>query len=95
MRLLKGSEFQHWSGLLLAGAELANVVNEAALEAVRHDATEVSKADIYNGIDRIIQAHYPPHEGSTTRHSLMCLTHPFGSFPMGMHIPRSHIRWRA
>jgi ATP-dependent Zn protease len=38
-----------------AGAELANVVNEAALEAVRRGAHAVSKADMYNGMDRILQ----------------------------------------
>ena len=38
-----------------AGAELANVLNEAALEAVRRQGELVSKADIYNGMDRILQ----------------------------------------
>lgn len=38
-----------------AGAELANVLNEAALETVRRRGDLVSKADIYNGMDRILQ----------------------------------------
>ena len=43
-------------GLLLSpGAELANVLNEAALEAVRRRADLVARADIYNGMDRILQ----------------------------------------
>ncbi len=39
----------------LSGAELANVLNEGALEAVRCNATAISAADIYNAIDRILQ----------------------------------------
>ena len=39
----------------LPGAELANVLNEAALEAVRRRADRVARADIYNGMDRILQ----------------------------------------
>ena len=39
----------------LSGAELANVLNEGALEAVRRDATSISAADIYNAVDRILQ----------------------------------------
>ena len=38
-----------------AGAELANVLNEAALETVRRRGESVSTADIYNGMDRILQ----------------------------------------
>lgn len=38
-----------------AGAELANVLNEAALETVRRGGDLVTKADIYNGMDRILQ----------------------------------------
>lgn len=38
-----------------AGAELANVLNEAALETVRRQGSLVSRADIYNGMDRILQ----------------------------------------
>lgn len=41
----------------LSGAELANVLNEGALEAVRRDATSISAADIYNAVDRILQVH--------------------------------------
>jgi hypothetical protein len=37
------------------GAELANVLNEAALETVRRQGSLVSRADIYNGMDRILQ----------------------------------------
>ncbi len=37
------------------GAELANVLNEAALETVRRRGEQVSTADIYNGMDRILQ----------------------------------------
>lgn len=39
----------------LSGAELANVLNEAALEAVRRAALSISSADVYNAIDRILQ----------------------------------------
>ena len=37
-----------------AGADLANVVNEAALVAARRDATEVTLADFESAIDRVI-----------------------------------------
>ncbi|KAL0050459.1 hypothetical protein WJX82_011563 [Trebouxia sp. C0006] len=39
----------------LSGAELANVMNEAALEAVRRNGSVVNTADIYNAMDRILQ----------------------------------------
>ena len=39
----------------VAGAELANVLNEAALETVRRRGESVSTVDIYNGMDRILQ----------------------------------------
>lgn len=39
----------------LSGAELANVLNEAALEAVRRQAVSISSVDVYNAIDRILQ----------------------------------------
>jgi ATP-dependent Zn protease len=41
--------------LLGTGAELANVMNEAALEAVRRNGSVVNTADIYNAMDRILQ----------------------------------------
>ena len=47
------------SNLLCAGAELANAMNEAALEAARRNASEITNIDIYNGIDRILQVHRP------------------------------------
>ena len=40
---------------MMAGAELANVLNEGALEAVRRGADEITRSDIYNGIDRVLQ----------------------------------------
>jgi cell division protease FtsH len=42
----------------LSGAELANVLNEGALEAVRRDATSISAEDIYNAVDRILQVQF-------------------------------------
>lgn len=39
----------------LAGAELANVANEGALECGRRGGRLISKKDVYNGIDRILQ----------------------------------------
>ena len=38
-----------------AGAEMANVANEGALECGRRGGRLISKKDIYNGIDRILQ----------------------------------------
>lgn len=37
------------------GAELANVMNEAALEAVRRNGSVITSIDIYNAMDRILQ----------------------------------------
>ena len=34
-----------------------NVLNEAALETVRRKGDRVSRADIYNGMDRILQVY--------------------------------------
>lgn len=31
------------------------MLNEAALEAVRRDGTEVTQADVYNAVDRVLQ----------------------------------------
>ncbi|KAK9792719.1 hypothetical protein WJX73_003140 [Symbiochloris irregularis] len=39
----------------LSGAELANVLNEGALEAVRKGADIITRSDIYNGMDRVLQ----------------------------------------
>jgi hypothetical protein len=55
-----------------AGAELANVANEGALECGRRGGDAITRADIYNGIDRILQV--PLH---TTSHFLCfgCCSH--------------------
>jgi cell division protease FtsH len=39
----------------LSGAELGNVLNEAALEAVRRDATEIHPEDVFGAVDRVLQ----------------------------------------
>lgn len=39
----------------LSGAELGNVLNESALEAVRREGTEVTQVDVYNAVDRVLQ----------------------------------------
>lgn len=39
----------------LAGAQLASVLNEAALEAIRRDGEDITPTDIYNAVDRVIQ----------------------------------------
>jgi cell division protease FtsH len=39
----------------LSGAELGNVLNEAALEAVRRGGDEVVAADVANAVDRVLQ----------------------------------------
>ncbi|KAK9817111.1 hypothetical protein WJX72_009705 [[Myrmecia] bisecta] len=39
----------------LSGAELANILNESALEVVRRDGDQITAADIYNAIDRVLQ----------------------------------------
>eukprot|EP00891_Asterochloris_glomerata_P005614 jgi/Astpho2/5614/e_gw1.00079.242.1_t len=44
-----------------AGAELANVMNEAAVQAIRRDAESISQQDILDGIERILQG--VPHPG--------------------------------
>ena len=39
----------------LSGAELGNVLNESALEAVRREGSEVTQADVFNAVDRVLQ----------------------------------------
>ena len=39
----------------LSGAELGNVLNEAALEAVRRDGDTITPEDIYGAVDRVLQ----------------------------------------
>lgn len=41
--------------LVCAGAELANVINEAALAAVRRNGNTITMADIYDAMDRVLQ----------------------------------------
>ena len=38
-----------------AGAELGNVLNEGALEAVRRRGEAITQADINNAVDRVLQ----------------------------------------
>lgn len=40
---------------MLAGAELGNVLNEAALEAVRRGGQEIVQRDIDFAVDRVLQ----------------------------------------
>ena len=44
----------------VTGAELANVLNEAALEAVRRGGSLITTEDVYNGMDRILQVPIRP-----------------------------------
>jgi cell division protease FtsH len=37
-----------------SGADLANVMNEAALLAARHDATEISQADLQEAVEKVV-----------------------------------------
>ncbi|CAL8467968.1 g7506 [Coccomyxa elongata] len=62
----------------LSGAELANVLNEAALETVRRRGDLVSKADIYNGMDRILQGLRRPSMPATFRVSKQFAIHEMG-----------------
>lgn len=39
----------------LSGAELGNVLNEAALEAVRRNGDEIQPQDVYGAVDRVLQ----------------------------------------
>ena len=45
---------------MVAGAELANILNEAALEAVRRGGSIITTEDVYNGMDRILQVPLHP-----------------------------------
>ncbi|KAK9909403.1 hypothetical protein WJX75_001741 [Coccomyxa subellipsoidea] len=62
----------------LSGAELANVLNEAALETVRRQGSLVSRADIYNGMDRILQGLRRPSMPVTFRVSKQFAIHEMG-----------------
>ncbi len=50
----------------LVGADIANVVNEAQLAAVRAGRDVISARDMYAGIDRFTQVRAPGHEGTRT-----------------------------
>lgn len=39
----------------LSGAELGNVLNEAALEVVRRGGDNITQQDIYAAVDRVLQ----------------------------------------
>lgn len=39
----------------LSGADLANIMNEGALEAGRRESETINMTDMYNAIDRILQ----------------------------------------
>lgn len=61
------------TGSYTAGAELANVVNEGALECARRDGTVITSLDLYNGIDRILQVRTLWSAGLSTRQLLLSL----------------------
>lgn len=59
-----------------AGAELANVANEGALECGRRGGNRITSLDVYNGLDRILQVFPVPliifklqSKGSVYNHS--------------------------
>lgn len=43
----------------LVGADIANIINEAQLNAVRAGRKVITKKDMYNGIDRFTQVRQP------------------------------------
>lgn len=60
-----------------AGAELANVVNEGALECARRGGDTITSLDIYNGIDRILQVQNTHCMSLRWHGRLHALTHSF------------------
>ena len=57
-----------------AGAELANILNEAALEAVRRGGSIITTEDVYNGMDRILQV--PSHPVSDENEEVCIASRP-------------------
>ena len=57
----------------LVGADLANIVNEAQLNAVRAGRMELTKKDVYAGVDRFTQGEMRPAlPTSSSRLPLLC-----------------------
>ena len=63
------SKEERFEDACCAGAELANVANEGALECGRRGGDVITTADIYNGIDRILQVLPPPSNSLSELHA--------------------------
>lgn len=55
-----------------SGAELANIINEAALRAVRNNRTVVSQADLEESIEVVIAGYQKKNAGSLRRREKDC-----------------------
>jgi cell division protease FtsH len=70
-----------------AGADLANVVNEAALVATRRDATEVTLADFTAAIERLVAGIEKKHRLVTQQEREWVATHELGHALVAMLLP--------
>eukprot|EP01025_Chloroclados_australasicus_P045036 TRINITY_DN4911_c0_g1_i2.p2 TRINITY_DN4911_c0_g1~~TRINITY_DN4911_c0_g1_i2.p2 ORF type:complete len:410 (-),score=64.61 TRINITY_DN4911_c0_g1_i2:227-1456(-) len=62
----------------LSGAELANVLNESALEAARSQHTEISQQDVDSAVDRMLQGIRRPSLPQTFKSRKIIATHEIG-----------------
>ncbi len=56
----------------LVGADLANIVNEAAMTAARQGRKALSARDIYAGVDRFTQGEVRPPLPTSTKLPVLC-----------------------
>ncbi|WIA36901.1 hypothetical protein OEZ86_008147 [Tetradesmus obliquus] len=74
----------------LVGADLANIVNEAQLSAVRAGRTQLTKKDMYAGVDRFTQGETRPSLPTTHRLPLLA----FAAKEVGIALVASVLRAR-
>jgi len=70
-----------------SGADLANVINEAALLAARRDKTAVSMAELEEAIDRVMIGLERKRRGMTDREKEIVAAHETGHAIVGYHSP--------
>ncbi|KAI8471066.1 MAG: P-loop containing nucleoside triphosphate hydrolase protein [Monoraphidium minutum] len=74
----------------LVGADLSNIVNEAQLNAVRGGRTELTRRDIYAGVDRFTQGELRPSLPSSSRLPVLA----FAAKEAGIALVASELRAR-
>ncbi|KAI3430488.1 hypothetical protein D9Q98_005083 [Chlorella vulgaris] len=79
----------------LSGAELGNVLNEAALSAVRRGGQEIIQSDVYTAVDRVVQGIRRPSLPDQFAVKRIMATHEVGNALMATLLHRQHKRIEA